>query len=199
MMDFLSVNSLYMLSALVVVVAFFLAFRWASMPVLQRFTALMFVGVVAHIWEETRLPGGFIDLISSKLGFTASNSHVGELFTAALVLLVVFVPLLLPRVTFLSMAAMLLGIMEAVAHTAAIFVFKLDHFYSPGMVTAVFLLLPIAVLGISYAVRHHLMTAVNWALALLHLLVPLILAQQIVVRASGMPYMEFLKNLRAHF
>lgn len=56
MMDFLSVNSLYMLSALVVVVAFFLAFRWASMPVLQRFTALMFVGVVAHIWEETRLP-----------------------------------------------------------------------------------------------------------------------------------------------
>jgi hypothetical protein len=43
------------------------------------------------------------------------------------------------------------------------------------------------------------MMAVHWALALLYLLMPLVLAQQIVVRASGMPYLEFLKNLRARF
>jgi hypothetical protein len=198
-MDFLANNALYVLTALAACVALFMAFRWTVMPVLQRLTALFFVAVVMHIWEESRFPGGFAELVTSKLGFTPSNPHFGDLILAFVVLVVVMVPILLPRVPFLSMAVMILGILEAVAHVAAIWVFKLDHFYSPGMVTAVFVLLPISVIGISYATRHHLMSAGKWALAVLYMFAPLIIGQQVVIAASGMSYSEFLKNIAAHF
>ena len=199
MIEFLVNNSLYAMTALAVAIAVFTVLKWPSMPVLQRLTALQFLGVVAHVWEESRFPGGFTDLVTSKLGFTASNPHIGELFTAAAVLVLVFVPLLFPRITWLSMSAMFLGILEAVAHTGAIWLFKLDQFYSPGLLTAIFILLPISVYGVTHAVRHHLMNAKQWVFAVLYLLAPLLLAQRAVVTASGMPYTEFLKNIWEHF
>ena len=92
------------------------AMNWSAMPVLQRLVALFFIALVAHLWEEGRFPGGFTDLITSKLNFTASNPHFGEMITAAYVLAFAFVPLFFPKVAFLSMAPMMLGILEAVAH-----------------------------------------------------------------------------------
>ena len=57
MLDFLTSSSLYLLSALALAVLLFLAQRWSSMPVLQRFTALMLIAVVAHIWKRRACPG----------------------------------------------------------------------------------------------------------------------------------------------
>jgi hypothetical protein len=39
--------------------------------------------------------------------------------------------------------------------------------------------------------------AVSWLFAFLYLLFGLVVAQQIVIRASGMKYMDFLKNVRS--
>jgi hypothetical protein len=84
-----------------------------------------------------------------------------------------------------------------VAHVAAIRIFRLKHFYSPGLVTAVGLLLPISLYAFAYAIRHDLMQPISWLFASLYLLFGLTLAQQFVVRASGTKYTDFLKNVRS--
>jgi hypothetical protein len=79
-----------------------------------------------------------------RVHFTANSRHFGEIVTATYVLLIAFVPLFFPHVPFFAMATMMLGILEAVIHVGVIKLFRLKHFYSPGMVTAVVLLLPIS-------------------------------------------------------
>jgi hypothetical protein len=114
-----------------------------------------------------------------------------------LVFCIAFVPLFFPRVPFLAMAPMMLGNLEVVAHTGAIWMFHLESFYSPGLATAVFVLMPVSIYGIAYAVGHRLMSPRLWLFAFIYMLGALVLAQQIVVRASGMDYSEFLRNMRA--
>jgi uncharacterized membrane protein len=75
------------MAALGVGVAIFLALNWASMPVLQRLGCLFFIGLVMHLWEEGRFPGGFVEMITEHLHFTASSREFGEIVTAAYVLI----------------------------------------------------------------------------------------------------------------
>ena len=190
MIKFILKNNLYVMAALGVAVAAFLALNWDTMPFLQRMVGLFFVGLVMHLWEEGRFPGGFVEMITEHLHFTAISRTLGEIVTAAYVLVIAFVPLFFPHVPFLAMAAMMLGIMEAIMHTAMIKMFRLKHFYSHGLATAVFLLLPISLYSFAYVIQQNL-------IAFLYMLFGLVIAQQIVIRASGMKYMEFLKNVRA--
>ncbi|TCU54699.1 uncharacterized protein with HXXEE motif [Novosphingobium sp. PhB57] len=198
MLSFVMGNTLYLLTLIAFTVAVFASVRWRSMPMLQRLAAMFFIGVVIHIWEESRFPGGFTQLMTDKLGFTASNPHFGEVVLAAIVLILCLAPLFFPRVPFLAVSSLLLGILEAVAHTAAIWIFELPSFYSPGLATALVLLLPISIYGIVYAVRNGLMRGRTWLFSFLYMVFSLMLAQQLVVRASGMPYAEFLRNIQAH-
>ena len=196
MAKFILKNNLYVMAALGTVVAIYLAFNWSSMPVLQRMVGLFFIGLVMHLWEEGRFPGGFVELITEHLHFTASSRHFGEIVTAAYVLVIAFVPLFFPRVPFLAMATMMLGVMEAVMHVAMIKMFRLPRYYSPGLATAIVLLLPISIYTFTYVIRHDLMQPLSWLFAFLYMLFGLIVAQQIVIRASGVKYSEFLKNVR---
>jgi hypothetical protein len=196
MIRFIVKNNLYVMAALGVGVAIFLALNWASMPVLQRLGCLFFIGLVMHLWEEGRFPGGFVEMITEHLHFTASSREFGEIVTAAYVLILAFVPLFFPHVPFLTMSAMMLGIMEAVMHTAMIRMFRL-RYYSPGLVTAVFVLFPISLYAFVHVISENLLSPVSWLFAFLYMLFGLAVAQQIVIRGSGMKYMDFLRNVRA--
>lgn len=166
------------------------------MPVLQRVAGVFFVGIVAHVWEENRYPGGFSEMIADKLHFTAKSKHFGEAVTMVLVLWIALVPLFFPHVTFLLLAPMLLGVLEAVAHTAMIPLFGLKRPYSPGMGTAVVVLLPISVYAVVHAIGQHLVAPTDWLWALIYMFGGLMVAQRIVVTASGMRYRDFLRNAR---
>jgi hypothetical protein len=196
-MKFILKNNLYVMTALGIAVAIFLATSWDTLPVLQRLSGLFFIGLIMHLWEEGRFPGGFVELITAHLHFTARSRTFGEVVTAAGVLIIAFVPLFFPNVPFLTLAAMMLGVMEAIMHTAMIRMFRLKHFYSPGLVTALGLLLPVSLIGFWYFIQHDLLSPVYWVLAFLYMLVVLVGAQQIVIRTSGVKYADFLKNVRA--
>jgi hypothetical protein len=197
MLKFLTRNSLYIVSALAIAVGAYTALNWDSLPVLQRMVGLFFVGIVAHVWEEMRFPGGFVELVASRVNFTAKSKEFGESITMVYVLSIAAVPFLFPHITFLLLAPMLLGVMEAVMHTAIIRLFHLKRPYSPGLVTALTVLLPISAYSMSYAVAHHLVSPLDWVWAFLYMAAGLVLAQRIVVTASGMKYSEFLRNARA--
>ena len=73
MVNFILKNNLYLIAALGLIVGAHVALNWATMPILQRMVGLFFVGLVMHLWEEGRFPGGFVELITEHLHFTASS------------------------------------------------------------------------------------------------------------------------------
>ena len=176
-------------------VGIYTAVRWSSLPVLARADGLFFCFLILHLWEETKYPGGFTAMITTKLHFTQADPNFGAIVTSALVLLIAFIPLFFPHVAFLTVVPLLLGILEPLAHLAAIRMSD-TRFYSPGLATAVVLLLPTALYGIVYVAQYDLLYPIEWVLCVVYLLVALLVAQQVVVRASGMKYSEFLKNAR---
>ncbi len=196
MMDFLYANIHNMVTILATGTLVYILLRWSTLPILQRMVGLQFFFVVIHTWEELRYPGGFIEMVQAKLNFTLLNPHFGELVLSVLILVIFIPPLLFPRRTFLVMVPMLLGVLEVVAHTAAIKMFDMDIPYSPGLVTAVLLMLPVSIYSINYAIKNKLMRPVDWVFSSLYMIFGLLIGQQIVVRSSGMDYFEFLANVR---
>ena len=82
-------------------------------------------------------------------------------------------------------------------HVAMIKMFHFKRFYSPGLATALVVLLPISIYTFAYVIEHKVMQPNAWLYAFLYMLFGLGVAQQIVIRASGVKYTDFLKNVRA--
>ncbi len=199
MQNFIMKNSLYIITALAGIVLVYLVFNWSKMPPLTHFTGAFAIAIAAHVWEEDRFPGGFTEMVTKKINFTQSDPAFGSFVTMIYILFIVYVPLLFPHIAWLSVATLYLGIVEAIAHTAATKMYDKKPFYSPGMYTALLLLLPISVCGLWYVASHHLVAWWGWLLALVYTVSGLLIAQRLVVMKSGMPYSEFLANVRKAF
>jgi hypothetical protein len=193
---FLFKNILVLMTALGGCVAIYTAARWSSLPVMKRVDGVFFCFLIVHLWEENRFPGGFTEMITRKLHFTQADPNFGAIITSALVLLIAFIPLLFHDAPFLTVVPLLLGILEPLAHLAAIRMSE-SRFYSPGLVTALVLLLPTSVYGLTYASTNNILEPPGWWFCVIYLLAALLISQQVVVRASGMKYSEFLRNARA--
>lgn len=105
-----------------------------------------------HFFEEFGFPGGFAPMgMRVELGITDHdprhwplnqvNSMVGNWLFAVLVYLL---PLFLPDVRFLTLAAAIFGFFEVLMH-ATVFNIAVKTWYNPGLLTAVFGLLPVSV------------------------------------------------------
>ena len=69
---------------------------------------------------------------------------------------------------------MFLGVLEAVMHTAMIPLLKLGRPYSPGLVTAMLVLLPISLYAMIHAVGQDPVRPLDWLWALVYMAVGLI-------------------------
>ena len=196
MKTFIVKNSLYLMTALGVVVVTLTAVYWSELDMLQRLVSLLFAGLILHLWEEGKLPGGFTQMITDKLNFTAKSPHFGVGITVLYVLIIVSFPFIFPHIPILAFAALYLGILEVFAHLMAIKMYDKSNIYSPGLITSVVILLPVSIYAIVYAVQNDLMQSLDWLYSFLILLGGLGMAQQIVVRGSGMKYSDFLKNVK---
>jgi hypothetical protein len=189
-------NALYLLGATSAATLIYVLADWRRRPVLQRLVSLQFFFVFLHIMEESHFPGGFSEMVEAKLNFTLTNPHFGELVLCTVVLILFVPPFLFPQRSFLAMAPMVLGVFELVAHAAGIWMFDRDVPYTPGLATAACLLAPLGAYSIRYAVKNRLIRPIEWLFVFLYMLVTVAIAQQIVVRSTGMSYMEFLENIR---
>lgn len=189
-------NNLYLITGLGLITTIYTVINWSTMPFLQRMVGIFFFGIVLHLWEEGKFPGGFTDMITAKFNFTAKNQHFGESITTIYVLFITFIPFFFPDLTFLALAPILLGFLEVLAHLVASKMYDKSRFYSPGLITAAFVLLPISIYTTFYVINQTLVEPMAWVLALLYMVIGLITAQQYVVRSSGMKYSEFIANVR---
>lgn len=107
-----------------------------------------------------------------------------------------FVPLFFQK-DFFIFVCIALGYIEAIAHLLAIKIFKKTRYpYSSGLFTALSILLPISIYTTWQMYHYGLMQLHLFISAFCCLVVIVMLAQQVIVRLSGMKYFDFLKNVK---
>ncbi|MGM9537987.1 MAG: HXXEE domain-containing protein [Candidatus Onthomonas sp.] len=143
----------------------------------QRMLLGSSVVIFLHFFEEFAFPGGFAPMgIRVELRITDPDAHqwplnqlnsmVGNWLFAVLVYLL---PLFLPNVKFLTLAAAVFCFAEVLMH-AVVFNIATKRWYNPGLATAVCGLLPISVWYFSNIWGQHLYSGVDIALALVWIL-----------------------------
>lgn len=170
---------------------------WDLMPVTQKIIGFYYVFLAAHEWEELRFPGGFVDLVISFTGLPVSDMRVPKFALFCVTVYMLIIPFCLPQVHWLVIGALILGIIEPLAHIAAARKNPASKWYSPGMVTALLFMLPLDAYTIWYMVAVEPFAWYYWLVAAVLMLVPLFATQRLVVsRLMGMSYREFIGNAR---
>lgn len=127
-----------------------------------------------HFFEEFGFPGGFASVgMKVELHITDRdarlwplnqlNSMIGNWLFAILVYLL---PIFLPDVKFMTLAAAVFGFVEVLMH-AVIFNAALKKWYNPGLATAIFGLLPISIWYLSIIWGQRLYSMGDIALAII--------------------------------
>ncbi len=118
-----------------------------------------------HTWEEPRFPGGFVEIVQEKTQFSLQNQHFGE-FILTIAILLIFLPAIaFPKKVFLSLVPVLIGFLEAIGHTVAIWTFDQKSPYTSGLFNALTLMLPVSIYAIRYIVKNKQVKVVDFGLA----------------------------------
>ena len=185
--------SFWLTSALGACALAWLVASWHSAPMLQRLPVVYIVALPIHEGEELRFPGGFVELATSMTGIEIKNLGLAKFGLLCFTVYATAVPALLAGVGMVwpVMSTLLIGVIEVLAHLAAARVNR-ERFYSPGLVTALAVQLPVACYGFWWLGTQGLIQPVYWLWAALFLLVPLFCLQAAIVRSNGQPWHEFM-------
>lgn len=196
MSGFIDKHGIWLSTIVAIGVAMFLALNWETAPMTQKLVGIYFIAISLHEWEEMRFPGGFVDLVTSNMGLELKNPGMAKaaLFVAEMV--VAFIPLFFPQVIWLCMAPLVLGYVEALAHLLAIRMNSHHRFYSPGMVTAIFVMLPVSIYGTWYLAMDGMIEPIYWLYAALYLFAFVLGGQAMIVKSNGMKYSDFVRAAR---
>ena len=113
---------------------------------------------ILHEWEEGRYPGGFLDLIQTKVLKREVDKEAAlgsRLITGVFIFVITIVPFFFgDKIPMFAVAMATFFIFEGCVHVAGIKIFKLDKPYTPGMVTAEIELVSGVALIVYLAVNH---------------------------------------------
>jgi hypothetical protein len=195
MEKFMRKYSFVLTSALGIAAVIILIVTWNTLPMITKLPLMYIVALAIHEIEELKIPGGFVELVTSMTGVEIKNIGVAKFGLFVFTLWATIVPALTSNLVWTVMSTMLIGIIEIFAHLAAARINK-DRFYSPGMITAVFVQFPLAVYGFYYMISNHMVQGIYWLYAALFLLIPLFGLQAAIVKSNGQKYSEFMNNAR---
>lgn len=152
---------------------------------------------ILHEWEEGHYPGGFVDLISRLLGkdVPAETKRASRIPTGILLIAFTFVPFFWDDCVVLVLVTAMLGIFEGIVHLMAIRLFRLPHFYSPGMVTAELELL-VSVALIVWLERSGLSSATDYIWGIVIMFACFVAMQRTLLWMVGMTYSNLFANIR---
>lgn len=142
-----------------------LIMHWESLIFEQKIYTIFFIGMCLHQFEEFGKPGGFpyfMNAINHKSA-TPANFPLNQK-TAFLINVIVgypmyIIPIFFPQLTSLGMAGVTFAVVQAGQHSIA-FNKQAGTKYNPGMITALFIFLPI---GIYY---YYMVFSNGWATVL---------------------------------
>lgn len=170
-----------------------LIFGWNRMTMVQRLPVMYIIALAIHEIEELKLPGGFVELVTAMTGVTIRNIGMAKFGLLLFTLYATIIPALLASCIWPVMATLFIGIIEVFAHLAAARV-NTERFYSPGMLTALFVQFPVAAFGYYDLISNGLIHGIYWLYAAVFLLVPLFGLQALIVHSNGKKWSEFIKT-----
>lgn len=146
---------LYVSAALGIVNLALLARHWDEWDGLKRLAPLAVTCLVLHVWEEWRIPGGFWYLYNSGVA-NYPMSQLTDMLTNFSGIVLGTIVVLYGANSITSIVMLAISAMEAVVHGVLLrgkseMLYGVS--YNPGMVTALFGFLPLAVLFVVLLVR----------------------------------------------
>ena len=128
-----------------------------ELSVIQKLVVIDAFLFILHEWEEGHYPGGFVNLVVGLIGVQVSDEtkRASRIPAGILLLLLSILPFVFHDVPLITMAVATFGIIEGFVHTIGIRLFRMKHFYTPGMATA-WLELVVSIFMIAYLIINHL-------------------------------------------
>lgn len=168
-----------------------------NLSVIQKFVMVFNLLFILHEWEEGHYPGGFIDLISGKIGkdVPVETKRASRIPTGILLIAFTFVPFFWDNCVIFILVTATLGIFEGIVHMMGIRIFRLPKFYSPGMVTAELELL-VSVALIVWLEQNNLASATDYILGVVIMFACFVTMQKTLTMMIGIKYSEILKRIR---
>ena len=186
------------LSALVA--GIYLAVAWDDVGVLQRILILNFIVVLLHQFEEYSWPGGFpavanVVFLTVPL-FASFMKPLNQLSSAVANCLFAYVfyllPVFFPNTIWLGLGTFIVGAIIQVIGHAILVNYRIRSLYSPGVATAVFGWLPLAVIYVYYIYQHGLVSGWTWLAAIGYVIVAMGLifyvVEQMMLGGDNPPY-----------
>lgn len=185
---------IYTVSAMAFIVCTAMLGELSTIQKLVVVDAFLFI---LHEWEESRYPGGFVDLISQLIHTEVSDElkRASRIPAGILLLLLSIVPFIFHDMPMFTMAVATFGIIEGIVHTMGIRLFRMPHFYTPGAATA-WLELIVSILLIAYLVSHHLGHWQDYVFGPIIMIVCFALLQKTMTLMVGINYSDMPKYLK---
>ncbi len=153
---------------------------------IQKVALIYTVLFLLHEWEEGVYPGGFFDKFSEVLDVKSNEElrRITRVPVDILLLIITIVPFCLDNYMIPILMTATLGIMEGVVHIGFIKLFKMDKFYSPGMVTAEIQFI-VSVLFYIYTIKHNMATGLEYLFGALLMIISFMIMQKSLVKIIG--------------
>ena len=163
-----------------------------ELTVVQKYLLGYMFLYTLHEWEECRFPGGFSKLMSRLMGLelTKEKEELSHIPVAVLLIAVTFIPFFVQQ-PVIVLIPVYLGIFEGVVHVVGIKLHKMSKPYTPGMVTALALLV-LSISALAVFARYDLVSAAEYAWGVLCMFLCFAAMQRTVLATFGLGYKDML-------
>ena len=205
-MRFISKYCLELLTLIMVAMITATAVFMPDASAVRRVLVLYMFLFTAHEWEENRFPGGFSPLTEEDITFhlftgmnpNAQAEELSHVPVAILLIVILFVPFIFDSVVFLALIPVCLGIFECFVHVMGIFLHKMKKPYTPGMITALCMLLA-SVGTIRYFSANGMAAGRDYLQGALCMDVCFAVMQNRVLAINGMGYKDMIAAVKSKF
>ena len=192
--------STHILTAFTACLCAWAVLNWDSLVGIQKATAVFAVLITLHEWEEMHWPGGFMEMMAGMVGWDMSGVREGAEHTsqAAFIMLLLTLSTAFPDARWVFCSVMALGIFEGLIHVAGIRLARTERPYTPGLVTAEFMLV-VCVASIALVSGEASITALDWVLGVFFFLAWFFLMQQLLITLCNFDRGETMQGMRKMF
>lgn len=166
----------------------------------RKVLAVYMLLFILHEWEETCFPGGFASLMTKFFGITTSKEKLewAHVPVSVLLLAILLIPYIFDSVAMLTLIPAFLGIMEGLIHVIGIKLHKMTKPYTPGMITALCLLVTSVWVFWTFA-STYLVSGTDFILGAAFMLVAFVCMQRTVIAIYGLHYSDLIKFAKKKF
>ena len=196
MKSFIRKYNLELLTAFMVVVMV-ITICLPAPSLVRKVLAVYMLLFILHEWEETRFPGGFANLMTKFFGISTSRGKLewAHIPVSVLLVAILLIPYLFDSVAMLTLIPAFLGILEGLIHVVGIKLHKMTKPYTPGMITALCLLVTSVWVFWTFA-STHLVSGTDFILGAVFMILAFACMQRTVIAIYGLHYSDLIEFVK---